>query len=158
MVSVLFVCTGNICRSPTAEGVFRALVQAHGLEKDIRVDSAGTHSQHEGEKPDERTMRVARENGIDISDLRARRVRKEDFDDFDYIYAMDRGHYDTLRRSAPVAAKDKVILFLESAGHPDLRDVPDPWAGGEEGFLVVFDLIQNSTEKIFHQIREEQKK
>lgn len=158
MISVLFVCTGNICRSPTAEGVFRALIRAQDLEEILQVDSAGTHSQHEGEAPDTRTMRVARENGIEISDLRARRVRKEDFADFDYIYAMDRGHYDFLKETAPENAKEKVLLFLESAGHRDIKDVPDPWAGGEDGFLFVFDLIRGSTEKIFHKIREEHKK
>ena len=157
-VSVLFVCTGNICRSPTAEGVFRALTRAHGLQDTMRVDSAGTYSQHEGEPPDQRTARVARDNGIDISDLRARCVRPTDFADFDYIFAMDRGHYDTLIAAAPANSRDKIMLFLESAGHPDLKDVPDPWAGGDDGFLIVFDLIQDATEKIFHQIREEQEK
>ncbi len=155
MVSVLFVCTGNICRSPTAEGVFRHLLREHDLEGKVRVDSAGTDAYHEGEPPDSRTVRVARDNGIEISDLRARRIKKQDFAEFDYIFAMDRGHYDFLLRAAPKEPKARVSLFLEDAGHAELKDVPDPWAGGEEGFLFVFDLISASTEKIFHKIRKE---
>lgn len=156
MASVLFVCTGNICRSPTAEGVFRHLARAEGLERAFAWDSAGTQSFHEGEAPDARTVAAALRRGIDITDLRARRVRPEDFHAFDYIYAMDRGHYRALTGLCPRGARANISLFLESGGHAELQDVPDPWGRGDDGFDIVFEMIADATEKIFQDLKEKE--
>lgn len=134
---VLFVCTGNICRSPTAEGVFRAMVRKAGREDRIETDSAGTHGYHVGDPPDERAVRAALRRGWDISDLRARKVDTDDFDDFDLILALDRGHLRLLERMRPRGARALVRLFLS-----DGRDVPDPYYGGPADFDHALDLIE----------------
>lgn len=141
MRSVLFVCTGNICRSPTADGVFRKLVEDAGL--DVRVDSAGTHGYHIGEGPDPRTVRAARARGYDLSRLRARKLVVADFDRFDLILAMDRGHLDIMRRLAPVGSAAQLALFSDFAPAPWRgRDVPDPYYGGADGFVEVLDMVE----------------
>ncbi|HEV7368337.1 low molecular weight protein-tyrosine-phosphatase [Arenibaculum sp.] len=139
---VLFVCTGNICRSPTAEGVFRHLLREAGLEGLVATDSAGTHDYHVGDPPDPRSAACAGRRGIDISGLRARRVRPSDFADFDLILAMDRGHREALLRQAPAEARERVRLFLDYAPDAPVRDVPDPYYGGENHFDETFVLIE----------------
>jgi len=146
MVKVLFVCTGNICRSPTAEGVFRARVDARNLSDDIETDSAGTHAYHVGDPPDARSIAAAARRGIDLAPLRARVVAAEDFERFDLILAMDRGHFDLLRRRCPPDRLDRVRLFLSFAPELGVHDVPDPYYGGAEGFERVLDLIEAGAE------------
>ncbi|AWK87793.1 low molecular weight protein-tyrosine-phosphatase [Azospirillum thermophilum] len=155
MIRVLFVCTGNICRSPTAEGVFRHLVRQAGLEGLIEADSAGTHGYHSGEPPDPRSILAARERGIDLSDLRARTVRPADFAAFDYVLAMDRGHLAHLRRMAPPAPAATVALFLDYAPAAPRREVPDPYYGDGPGFLEVLDLCGLGARGLLDHIRRE---
>ncbi len=140
MVTLLFVCTGNICRSPTAEGVFRHLVAQAGLEGRIGADSAGTHGYHIGEPPDPRTVKTAKARGVDLSGLRARKVALDDFYAFDHILAMDSGHLEQLRRLAPADATASLSLFLDAAPDSGLRDTPDPYYGDARGFEQVYDL------------------
>ena len=142
MKSILFVCLGNICRSPMAEGVFRHVAENRGLSDGLTVDSAGTGSWHVGNPPDERAQRAAAGRGIDISGLRARQVGPDDFEQFDLVVAMDDANIDALRRLAPDAACDRIRLFLEFTAGGSVREVPDPYYGGEEGFDHVLDLIE----------------
>lgn len=139
---VLFVCMGNICRSPTAEGVFRKLVKQRGLEDRFTVDSAGTHAYHVGEPPDERARRAASNRGIDLSDLRARQVKASDFRDFDHILVMDADNRDALMFMQPGEHAGKIDLLLNYAPHLKIREVPDPYYGGSQGFEKVLDMIE----------------
>ena len=132
--SILFVCTGNICRSPTAEGVLRQLAKKGGIE--LRIESAGLGDWHVGQAPDERALHHARTRGYDLGAQRARQVRPRDFEDFDMILAMDRGHLRALQRMAPRQHHAKIRLFVDG------RDVPDPYYGGPEGFEQVLDLVE----------------
>ncbi len=141
-VKVLFVCMGNICRSPTAHGVFRRLVIERGLTSIVEVDSAGTHDYHVGSPPDARARQTALERGIDIADLRARRVEPEDFIRFDYVLAMDRENYASLKRVCPRGMEPKLMLFMDFAPDFRVRDVPDPYYGGQRGFDQVFDMVE----------------
>ncbi|MGA7984745.1 MAG: low molecular weight protein-tyrosine-phosphatase [Burkholderiales bacterium] len=141
MRSVLFVCTGNICRSPTADGVMRRLVREAGLADKIRVDSAGTHDYHVGEPPDERAQEHARRRGYDLSGLRARQVAADDFEFFELILAMDRGHLEILRRAVPSQHRHKLRLFMEFAVGQS-EEVPDPYYGGPGGFERVLDMVE----------------
>ncbi len=147
---ILFVCSGNICRSPTAEGVLRRLAHAASLE--LEVDSAGLGGWHAGEAPDPRTVRHARARGYDLSSLRARQIGGADFAFFDRIYAMDQGHLRELRRLAPELHRAKVSLFLDVVGAdddaPTGREVPDPYYGGAEGFEAVLDLVEEGCRAI----------
>lgn len=138
---ILFVCTGNICRSPTAHGVFLHLVRAAGLAAQLRVDSAGTHDYHVGEPPDARAQAHARRRGYDLSALRARQVTRGDFAGFDRILAMDRGQLAILRRQAP-AGYAGLGLLMDYAQRSPGPDVPDPYYGGEAGFERVLDMIE----------------
>lgn len=153
MIKVLFVCTGNICRSPTAEGVFRALVEAEGLAGRIATDSAGTHGYHVGEAPDGRSAAAALRRGVDLSDLRARKVRPGDFSDFDLVLAMDRGHADILRRQCPPDLAGRVRLFLDFAPDLGIKDVPDPYYGGGDGFERVLDMVEAGARGVLEHIR-----
>lgn len=155
MVKVLFVCTGNICRSPSAEGVFRHMVRQAGLDAVIATDSAGTHSFHVGEPPDPRSQEAALRRGIDLGDLRARKVRPQDFQDFDLLLAMDSGHYNQLLALCPPGREDRVRMFLSFA--PDLRvtDVPDPYYGEENGFDYVLDLIEAASAGLLAHLRDQ---
>jgi protein-tyrosine phosphatase len=143
--SVLFVCTGNICRSPTAEAVLRHLAAAEGIE--LRIASAGIGDWHVGSAPDARAQRHAKGRGYDLSTLRARQVRARDFAEFDLILAMDRGHLSALERMAPPDERHKVRLFL--AG----RDVPDPYYGGPEGFEQVLDLVEAACRDLLQELQ-----
>jgi protein-tyrosine phosphatase len=159
-MKVLFVCTGNICRSPTAEGVFRHRLAARGLDGDgaggtIFADSAGTHSVHIGEPPDPRARIAAAARGYDLSALRGRRVTRADFDLFTLILAMDRGHFATLRRLAPYQARDKVRMFLEFAPHLRRTEVPDPYFGDRRDFEHALDLIEAGVDGLIRSLAAE---
>ncbi len=155
MVKVLFVCTGNICRSPTAEGVFTALVRRSRLDGMILADSAGTHDYHVGEPPDPRSCAAAQERGVEIGHQRARRVRADDFHDFDLIIAMDRSHHRDLRRLCPPGQEHRLRLFLEFAPQARTSDVPDPYYGDENGFERVLDLCEAAATGLLDHIRRE---
>ncbi len=141
-VKILFVCLGNICRSPTAEGVFRAIAARELPEVALTVDSAGTAGYHVGEPPDGRTCAAAQRRGYDLSGLRARVVEPRDFEVFDLILAMDRQNLETLRRRAPAEARTRLRLLLEFAPQSGLMEVPDPYYGGVNGFEQVLDLVE----------------
>lgn len=153
-VSVLFVCLGNICRSPTAEGVFRELVRARGLEQSIRIDSAGTSNWHVGQAPDGRAIDAAAKRGIDLSHLRGRQAVAGDFSDFDYVIAMDRDNYGELSRLTKGDQQDKLHLFLHFASSVSETEVPDPYYGG--GFPHVLDLIENASQGLLDHIISDQ--
>jgi protein-tyrosine phosphatase len=154
-VAILIVCTGNICRSPTAEGVLRHLAQKRGLGERVRVASAGTHDYHVGDSPDPRTVKHASKRGYDLSAQRAAQVREQDFEAFDYILAMDRGHLRALRAIAPEAARAKLGLFLEASGRWKGEDVPDPYYGDAAGFEEVLDMVEEAAERWLDRIESE---
>ena len=154
-ISVLFVCMGNICRSPTAEAVFRACVENAGLSGQIRIDSAGTHDYHIGDPPDTRAMRAARQRGYDMSALRGRQVGMEDFARFDYVLAMDRNNLAILQRLRPSDAAGHLGLFLEFASRHSQREVPDPYYGGADGFERVLDMVEDAAEGLLQHIRKQ---
>jgi len=141
MKRILFVCTGNICRSPTAEGVARSLAGRLGQAGEFHFESAGTHSYHVGEPPDPRTVRAARARGYDLSAQRARRVTDFDFLSFDLLLAMGPDHFDWLQRSCPREHRHKLRMFLDF-GSLGGGEVPDPYYGGDEGFERVLDLVE----------------
>lgn len=146
--SVLFVCTGNICRSPTAEGVFRAQARSRGVIDLLRIDSAGTHDYHVGEGPDPRAIAHAARRGYDLTPLRARQVARADFDEFEFILAMDRGHLRILKSIAPERSPARLAMFLDySESWPGL-DVPDPYYGGAKGFETVLDMAEEASARL----------
>ncbi len=153
MSSVLFVCMGNICRSPTAEGIFRHTLDRHGLSDRVEVDSAGTHGYHIGHPPDQRAMQVALERGIDLSGLRARRVEATDFSRFEYILALDEHNLEALELLQPPQFSGHLGLLMDFAEAPLARSVPDPYYGGDTGFLRVFDMIEEASEGLIEAIR-----
>jgi protein-tyrosine phosphatase len=153
MVKVLFVCMGNICRSPTAQGVFEALVSREGLLGHIQVDSAGTHAYHVGEPPDPRAQQAASRRGLDLSVQRARKVRPEDFLEFDYVLAMDRRNYEDLKEICHPDYEERLRLFLEFAPQVEVPDVPDPYYGGVQGFERVLDLIEQAADGLLAELR-----
>jgi protein-tyrosine phosphatase len=153
-VGVLFVCMGNICRSPTAEAVFRHYVEQEGLAECIRIDSAGTHDYHIGDAPDARTQRAAKQRGYDMSQLRGRQVEVEDFSRFDYVLAMDNLNLVTLERMRPAIAKCHLGLFLEFAEQHSEWEVPDPYYGGTDGFERVLDMVEDAAAGLLRQIRQ----
>lgn len=150
---VLFVCMGNICRSPTAEGVFREFVRRHAPELDLEIDSAGTHDYHVGEPPDPRALRAASSRGFDIGGLRARQVHDEDFERFDLILAMDRLNYETLRDRSPPAFRSRIRLLLDFAEDAGREEVPDPYYGGAKGFEEVLDLLEEASAGLLAEVR-----
>jgi protein-tyrosine phosphatase len=152
-VKVLFVCMGNICRSPTAHAVFRNLVREQGLEAQIEIDSAGTHAYHVGNPPDARSMQVARNRGIEMLDLRARQVDFGDFIEYDYILAMDHANYSILKEMALPEHFEKLFMFLEFAENFSEQEVPDPYYGGPQGFDLVFDMVADASEGLLQRIR-----
>jgi len=152
-VRVLFVCMGNICRSPTAEAVFRHIVEKEGLEHAIQIDSAGTHDYHIGEAPDPRTQRAAKQRGYDMSRLRGRQVAAEDFRHFDYVLAMDEANLSILERLRPDDAASHLGLFLDFAERQKEREVPDPYYGGADGFERVLDMVEDAAGGLLQHIR-----
>jgi protein-tyrosine phosphatase len=150
---VLFVCTGNICRSPTAEGIFRKLVADAGMSASVVADSAGTHDYHVGEPPDPRSREAAAERGYDLSALRARRVERADFERFDLIIAMDRGHLGALSRMVHPATSGKLKLMMSYAKSYSQSDVPDPYYGGPEDFERVLDMLEDAARGLLESLR-----
>ena len=150
--SVLFVCLGNICRSPTAEGVFTALAAREGFLESIHIDSCGTGDWHIGRPPDSRATAAAAERGYDISQLRGRQVDSSDFDRFDYILAMDEDNLSELEALRPGHYRGHLGLFLEFAADTALTNVPDPYYKGEEGFVQVLDLIESASAGLLQRI------
>ena len=150
--SVLFVCMGNICRSPTAEGVFRYFVDEAGLGDTIHVDSAGTHAYHTGKPADARASAAAQRRGYSLSDIRARRVSDEDFEQFDHVIAMDLDNLAALTDKADAGHHHKISLFLSHvAGHEE--EVPDPYYGGPSGFERVLDLVEEASRGLLDTLR-----
>ncbi len=154
MIKVLFVCLGNICRSPTAEGVFRHVVKQAGLADKIQTDSAGTHAYHIGEPPDSRAQQTALSRGIELSDLRGRKVEADDFSHFDYVLAMDHSNHTNLQQIA-AGNTDKLHMFLQFAENFDDQEVPDPYYGGDQGFEHVFDLVEDASNGLLAHIRKQ---
>jgi protein-tyrosine phosphatase len=156
-IKVLFVCLGNICRSPTAHGVFlRKLEQSvtedgRCLAELVEVDSAGTADWHVGKTPDTRSQMAARKRDYDLSSLRARQVANEDFEDFDFILAMDKANLQTLLERCPRPYRNKLALFLDFAEGPEL-EVPDPYYGGVEGFNQVLDLVEAASDGLIRRL------
>ncbi len=141
-IKVLFVCMGNICRSPTAEGVFNKLLNDQQLSQRFLVDSAGTHAYHVGNSADGRAQQTAKQRGVDLSQIRARQVATTDFEYFDYILAMDSENHRLLIEASPSEHHHKIKRFLEYATDYAEKDVPDPYYGGQNGFDHVFDLVE----------------
>lgn len=152
-LQVLFVCTGNICRSPTAEGVFRHLVKAENLDRYVLVDSAGTHDYHVGEQPDHRSVRAAANRGYDLTGQRARQVVESDFVKFDYLLAMDRDHRLILESDVPEEHRQKVSMFLDFSQKYAGREVPDPYSGGAKGFELVLDMVEDGAAGLLSDIK-----
>ncbi len=150
--SVLFVCTGNICRSPTAEGVFRHMARDRGVLERIRIDSAGTIDFHAGEAPDPRAVAHAARRGYDLSSLRARQVTYADYHQFERILAMDRGHLRELKGEAPKGTLGRISKFLDYSANWRGLDVPDPYYGGPEGFEEVLDMVEEASARLLESI------
>ncbi len=150
---ILFVCMGNICRSPTAEGVFRHVAALEAPELLLHVDSAGTHAYHLDEPPDPRAQRAAERRGISLASLRARRVVEEDFSRFDLILAMDRLNVAVLQEHCPVEHHSRIKLFLDYAPQLGRQEVPDPYYGGSKGFELVLDLAEDASRGLVAELR-----
>ncbi len=153
MVKVLFVCMGNICRSPTAEGVFRHVVEEAGLSHRIEIDSAGTHAYHIGEQPDRRSQVAALRRGFDLSAQQARKVIAQDFDEYTYVLAMDDDNYANLSAICSADSAHKLTLFLTHGQNISETEVPDPYYGGENGFEHVLDLIEDASQGLLAHIQ-----
>jgi len=151
--SVVFVCTGNICRSPTAEGIFHKLVDDAGLSDRVVVDSAGTHGYHVGEPPDSRAQAAAARRGYDLSRLRARKFQREDFQRFDLVLAMDRDNHGVLARLAQPSAGHRLRMMMAYASRFQAIDVPDPYYGGPDGFDRVLDMLEDAAQGLLEAIR-----
>ena len=152
-IKVLFVCMGNLCRSPMAEGVFKHYVAQAGLAETIASDSAGTHDYHVGDPPDARAQAAASRRGYDLSMLRGRQVSRGDFGEFDYLLAMDETNLRALERLCPSQHAHKLKLFMEFGTAPALREVPDPYFGGEQGFERVLDLVEQAAQELLDHLR-----
>lgn len=154
-MSVLFVCTGNICRSPTAEGAFRWVVASADLADAIVMDSAGTHDYHVGEPPDPRAQRAASRRGYDLSGLRGRQITPGDFARFDLVLAMDAANLRALQRVCPTEHAGKLRLFMEFHSNPSVQEVPDPYYGGGEGFERVLDLVEDASRGLLRHLHQQ---
>ena len=151
---ILMVCTGNICRSPTAEGVLRAKLQRAGLQAQVQVESAGTQGFHSNEPPDARAVRAAAQRGYQIGNLRARPMKPEDFSSFDWLLAMDQSHMAWLLKRSPPQAAGRITLLMPLARqHPGMQEVPDPYYGGPAGFEHVLDLVEDACEGVVDRLR-----
>lgn len=151
----MFVCMGNICRSPTAEGVFNTLLMTRRLTDAFEVDSAGTHAYHVGDAPDLRSQKAARDRGVELKHLKARKVTQNDFEVFDYVLAMDEENQAILSENCPDKFQHKVRLFLEYAPHLKQREVPDPYYGGAYGFERVLDMVEAASEGFIEALQRE---
>jgi protein-tyrosine phosphatase len=149
---ILFVCMGNICRSPTAEGVFRHALARRAPHLGVEIDSAGTHDYHVGSPPDRRAIAAAQRRGVDLSQLRARLVTVEDFGSFDLILAMDEDNLRDLQRRAPSEVRGRVRLMMDYAPAAVARSVPDPYYGGAQGFEEVLDLLEEAAEGLIDEL------
>ena len=152
-ISVLFVCMGNICRSPTAEGVFRKFVSEAGLDHVIHTDSAGTHAYHSGQQADRRARAAADRRGYSLEDIRARQVTDMDFEGFDFILAMDADNLEILQHSSDDAHHGKISLFLDFSMSAKGGEVPDPYYGGSMGFERVLDLVEEASEGLLSAVK-----
>ena len=152
MIKVLFVCMGNICRSPTAEGVVRHFLRQKNLEGRVEVDSAGTHGYHVGETPDQRTQRAAASRGYDLSNMRARKVAPQDLEYFDLILAMDHNNLEVLKRICPPEKYERLGLFMSYAKNFDDDEVPDPYYGLGHGFDLVLDMVEDAANGLIESI------
>jgi len=150
---VLFICTGNICRSPTAEAIFRKLAADAGMAERLTADSAGTHGYHVGEPPDPRAQKAAAKRGYDLSGLRARRFERADFHRFDLILAMDQDHHSILSHMARPPAGHKLKLMMSYARRFAEQDVPDPYYGGPQGFERVLDMLEDAARGLLESLR-----
>jgi protein-tyrosine phosphatase len=150
---VLFVCMGNICRSPMAEGTFRHHVRLAGLAEQIDCDSAGTHDYHVGDPPDPRAQLAASRRGYDLSAQRARQVKASDFGEFDYVLAMDKTNLRALERLCPSQYAHKVKFFMDFGADASAREVPDPYSGGPEEFEQVLDMVEQAAQGLLHHLR-----
>lgn len=155
-IKVLFVCMGNICRSPTAEGVFNKVIVDKGVADRFVIDSAGTHAYHIGEPSDARSQQMAKSRGIDLSKIRARKVMQSDFEQFDHILAMDTDNYTLLIEASPSQYHHKIKLFLDYAPERKEKDVPDPYYGGQNGFSNVFDLVEDASKGFYDSVIKQQ--
>lgn len=153
MTKVLFVCMGNICRSPSAEGVFRRMIDEAGLADAVGVDSAGTHNFHVGEAPDARAMAAARKRSYDLSQCVARQITAEDFRDYDLILAMDWENLSALQQQCPKVYRHKLMLLMRFANEFEEATVPDPYYGGPEGFNKVLDYIEDACQGVLEMVR-----
>jgi protein-tyrosine phosphatase len=153
-IKVLFVCMGNICRSPTAEGVFRDKVKKAALNLDIQIDSAGTHEYHVGKPPDVRAQEAALKRGYDLSDLRGRQVNQHDFETSDYILAMDQDNLTLLHERCPPHLQHKIKRLLSFSRRYRNLDVPDPYYGGSSGFDKVLDMIEDAADGLLAEIKQ----
>ena len=153
MYKVLFVCTGNICRSPTAEGVLRQFAEKKGLSGKLMVDSAGTHAYHVAQPPDPRSIMAAKKRGVEIGALRARKIAPDDFHAFDLILGLDLEHMEHLRRIAPADAKAHTALFLEYSSGTKVKEVPDPYYGDADDFEYVLDLIEAGVKPLIEKLQ-----
>lgn len=153
MSKILFVCLGNICRSPTAEGVFRRLVAEAGMDVHIEIDSAGTAAWHIGKSPDQRALAAAARRGYDLSGLRGRQVRAADFAHYDYVLAMDRENLADLESRCPHPHRHKLRLFLSFSARWRDAEVPDPYYGGDEGFDRVIDMVEDAARGLLAELR-----
>ena len=151
--SILFVCMGNICRSPTAEGVFRVRAQQAGMADSLRIDSAGSHAYHVGNLPDPRSTQYAAKRGYDLTNQRARQVQAADFETFDQIYAMDKDNLARLQAACPPQHRHKLGLFMQFAEHSGAEEVPDPYYGGGNGFDLVLDYIEDASDGLLKALR-----
>ena len=149
---VLLVCMGNICRSPTAEGVLRHFIKINNLGDKVEVDSAGTHGYHVGEAPDSRTQRAASARGYNLSQLRARKVARQDLDYFDLVLAMDKNNLDNLQRLARPDQMQKIKLFMDYAKNFEDDEVPDPYYGLGHGFDLVLDMVEDASRGLIAEV------
>lgn len=155
MYKVLFVCTGNICRSPTAEGVMRHAARERGMENQLHIDSAGTTGFHAGEAPDRRAIAHAKKRGFSLEGLRARKISAADFNTFDLILALDTSHLRELNHMQPKGSKAQVALFLDYAGAGDVSEVPDPYYGDAKHFEYVLDLIESGVKPLLDKLQQQ---